>query len=840
MAAPKGISAPQAVNSAMSLARGGSRSVRTHGKQAPDHPPYASLALISAAAMAYELLLSRLLAIIQWPHVAFMILSVALLGYGVAGAVLSLTQRRLLRDYNIVYLGCVAAFGVSSVLCFIAIEQIPFDVQEALSTLRQPLKLLLIYLLLSIPFTFVAGAVMLTLANFNSQLVRTHAAFSIGSGCGVLLILALLYIVVPDNALRAVGALVFAAAAVAWWERRVEPNFGSAIFALLGLALILLPGQWTELQVTTAKSLSQALAVGGANLITERSSPLGTVSVVENSLAPWHYAPGLSLRAPHDPPEQVGVFTDGDALTVITRPANTSVEMDYLAQTTSALPYHLRELQHVLVLGAGGGNDVLQARFHHVPLIEAVELNPQIPGLLRGDYRDFSGDLYGAPDVKLHVAEPRSFIARSTQRYDLIQISLLDNTASATSGLYTLGENYTYTVDAFRDYLAHLEPGGFLAITRWVNLPPRDTLKLFVTAATALERNGILDPGEQIFLIRSWQTATLVVKNGPYTTHEIAAMQEFCRKRGFDLGYYTGMKEEDSNLFNVTDRAYFFNGTQSLLSAKRDAFLGRYKYRLNPATDDRPFYYHFFKWKNFSELIAPRDKGGIALMEWSYPVLAFTLLQTLLIGSVVVLAPLLFSRQLLREIPHGMRVGKLFVFCLCSGMAVMALQIAFVQKFTQLLHHPILVIAVVLSTFLIFSGLGNFYAQRIADARHHMIAVWWSVAVAGILSLVYLNGLSLLFDVTLAWPLLVKIALTVALLAPLAFCLGMPLPLALDQISDEVPALLPWSWGLTQCARVVGASGSMVLANHLGFTMVSMISIVFLGIAAWTFPSTRR
>lgn len=840
MAAPKGISATQAVNSAMSLARAGSRAVRTPDKNLPDHPPYTSLALIGASAIAYEFLLSRLLSIIQWPHVAFMILSLALLGKGVASAVLSLTQRRMIPNFNTAYLTCLGSFGVSSVACFIAAEQIPFDIQDALTTLHQPLRLLIISAVLAIPFGFAAGAVMLTLTSFYAQLARAQAAFSIGAGFGVLVILGLLYLVVPENALRALGALAFAAAAIAWWELRIEPRFGTAIFALLGLALILLPGQWTELQVAQGKSLPQGLAVGGANQVSEYSSPLGTVSVVENSLAPWSYAPGLSLRSPHEPPEQVGVFTDGDALTVITRPAKTSVEMDYLDYTTSALPYHLRELQHVLVLGAGGGSDVLQARFHHVPLIDAVEINPQITNLVRGTYGEYSGYLYDAPEVKLHIAEPRGFVRRSTERYDLIQLSLSDPTANATSGLFALSENYTYTVDAIRDYLAHLEPGGFLAITRWVNLPPRDTLKLFVTAATALERNSILAPGEQIFLIRSWQTATLVVKNGPFTTYEIASMQEFCRKRGFDLGYYEGMKEEQTNLFNVTDRAYFFNGTRSLLSEKRGAFLDRYKYHLYPASDDRPYFFHFFKWKNLSELIAPRDKGGIALMEWAYPAMAFTLLLVVIFGTAIVIAPLLFSRKLLREIPHGVRIGKVFVFCLCSAIAVIALQLALVQKFMLFLYHPVLVVAVVMSTFLIFGGLGNLFAQRIADARHHVIAVWWCVALAGILSLIYLNTLGLLFSAAESWPLLVKIALTIALLAPLAFCLAMPLPLALDQIGDEAPALLPWSWGLTECARVAGASGTMLLANHLGFTLVSMISVVLLGIATWAFPNTRR
>ena len=843
MAVKKGIPEAHAVNSA--IARG-HRVPRTPSKASRsrtallESPPYGSVLLISASTLAYEILLTRLLSIVQWHHFAYMILSLSLLGLGAGGMFIAFTRHWLLQNFVIAYITLLVLFGITAVASFIAIEQVPFNLEEVLQDSKQPLVVLEICSILALPFFFAASAVSLCLTQFHTDVVRVHAATQAGAGAGVLLIFGLLFMVIPDNALRSVGALGLIAAALAWWELRVDPRVGGVIFALMGIAVILLPGRWTELQITPNKSLPQALQVGGAQLISERSGPLGLVSVVENTLIPWRYAPGLSLQAAHEPPEQIGVFTDGDALTVITRPSKIPLEMDYLDQTTSALPYRLRTLQHVLVVGAGGGSDVLQARVHNVPLIEAVEINPDIAGLVRGDYGTLSGGLYDSPDVKLHVAEPRGFIAGSDQIFDLIQISLQDPVVGTSSGRYALSENYLYTVEAMREYLAHLETSGYLAITRWINVPPRDTLKLLATAAAALEGGGIRAPGEQLFLLRSSQTSTLVVKNSPYSAEEIATLQAFSRQYKFDLGYYPGMQEEDAHLFNVTDRAYFFAGAQALLSDRRTAFIDRYKYNLEPATDDRPYFFHFFKWKSLNEMLAPRDAAGMALMEWSYLVLVATFITTALASLFIIFVPLLFSRRMLKNVPRTGGLGRVLWYFLLTGCASMLLQMAVIQKFILLLNHPTYTLVVVLTTVLIFGGIGSLLVQRFADARHHRIAAVWAIAVIAALCLLYVNILGPLFSTALAWTPEIKILLAVGLIAPVAFCMGLPLPLALDVLGSDMPAVLPWALSVNQCAAVISAGGTMLLAMHVGFTLVIVIGVALYGLALLAFPKSAR
>ena len=422
----------------------------------------------------------------------------------------------------------------------------------------------------------------------------------------------------------------------------------------------------------------------------------------------------------------------------------------------------------------------------------------------------------------------------------MIQISLQNPVVGTSSGRYALSENYLYTVEAMRTYLAHLETSGYLAITRWINVPPRDTLKLLFTAAAALERGGIRAPREQLFLLRSGQTSTLIVKNSPYTSAEINTLQSFARQYKFDLGYYPGMQEEDAQLFNVTDRAYFFAGAQALLSDRRMAFVDRYKYNLEPATDDRPYFFHFFKWKNLNEMLVPRDSAGMALMEWSYLVLVATFLTTLLAGLLIIFAPLLFARRMLKNVPRSGGLGKVLWFFLLTGSASMVLQMAVVQKFMLLLYHPVYTLVVVLTTMLIFSGLGSLLVQRFADAHHHRIATMWAVAVIAALCLLYVNILGPLFSTALAWAPGIKILLAVILIAPIGFCMGLPLPLALDMLGSEMPAVLPWALSIHQCAGVISAAGTMLLAMHVGFTLVIVSGVALYGLALLAFPKSVR
>jgi len=475
-------------------------------------PPLFAIALLSAAALGYEILLMRLFSIILWHHFAYMMISVALLGYGAAGSFVALAQRVLQPRFSKVFVAGASLFGVAAVAGFWLAQRVAFNPLEMLWDPQQPLRLLLIYAVLFIPFFCAATCICLTFSRFGEQPHRIYSFDILGAGIGCLGILAALFVTTPSGALEMIGGLGFAAAAVAALTGNVRPRrLPTALLAVAVIVPLSMPAHWLGLRLSDYKELSQTLRVHGTRVLAERSSPLGLVTVVESPLVPFRHAPGLSLNATIEPPPQLGLFTDGEGLNALTRYDGRREPLAYLDYLTSALPYHLRERPRVLILGAGPGSDVLQAIFHQARAIDAVELNPQVIDLVERRFAEFSGRPYSAPAVHVWIDEARGFVARRSGRYDVIQVALLDAFGASSAGLYALSESYLYTVEALQEYLHHLEPGGMLAFTHWVNLPPRDVLKLFATAVVALERVGVAQPAQQLALIRGWKTATLLV-----------------------------------------------------------------------------------------------------------------------------------------------------------------------------------------------------------------------------------------------------------------------------------------------------------------------------------------
>ncbi|MCP4040545.1 MAG: SAM-dependent methyltransferase, partial [Gammaproteobacteria bacterium] len=523
-------------------------------------PPYLALAVISAAGLAYEVLLTRLFSIVQWHHFAYMIISLALLGFGASGTVLAFTAGRWQRRFYPVFAGNALLFSVSSVACFAAAQALPFNPLELFWDPVQPGWLILIYLLLSLPFFFVANCMGLSLFAFPRDIPRIYAWDLVGAGVGALGMVVLLYLIAPGKALLVVAALGMTGAFLTLVPLRCEPGWRLAILAMAAGVWVFPAGWEMPLRLSPFKGLSQALQVTGAGVSQERSSPLGLLSVVENRRIPFRYAPGLSLTARGSPPPQKALFTDADSVTAITRFTGDTLPLEYLDYMPSALPYHLTDRPRVLILGAGGGMGLLQAIYHRAKHIDAVELNPQVADLLRVDYADFAGGIYQRDDVTLHLAEARSYVEQAMGNYGVVQVSLVDSFSASSGGVYALNVSYLYTEEAIRKYLGLLEPDGFLAITRWTKLPPRDGLKLFATVLAALEGSGVSRPEERLAWIRSWNTSTLVISRERLSPAAIVALRRFCAERSFDPIYFPGIVTTEVNRFNRLDDASFHHG----------------------------------------------------------------------------------------------------------------------------------------------------------------------------------------------------------------------------------------------------------------------------------------
>lgn len=799
----------------------------------------AAITVISAGILAYEILLTRLFSIIQWHHFAYMIISIALLGYGASGSFLSLTRTFWRARLATAFASFAVLFAVTSMLCFGLAERLPFNALELVWDPRQLVYLLLLYLLLTIPFFCGATCIGLVFACSEMPAGKVYFRDLLGAGLGAVLVVLLLYLLWPEDILRVVTALGLIAAALALLEkRRWRDRIVAALLASLVIVVwIILPAAWIELRPTPYKPLSQTMTIPGTKVEVEDSSPLGLISAVRSETIPFRYVPGLSLSNTKPPADQIGLFVDGDGPTPVTILNGEQEEVSYLDDTVAALPFHLLDRPDVLILGAGGGSDVLMALGQGASRIDAVELDPNIVDLVSEDFSGEAGRIYDRPDVRVHVAEARGFVASSPDRYDLIMLPLLDSFSAASAGTLSLSEGFVYTREALELYLDHLQPDAFLAITRWLKLPPRDSLKLMATALTALERKGHAHAESHLALIRSWDTTLLLVKNSSLTTAEIVAIEAFAEARSFDLAYVPGMQASVANRFNILPEPYFYQGAAALVGPMRPSFLRDYKFDLTPATDNRPYFFDFFKWRSLQELARLRSVTGGALLDWGYLILVVTLLQAIALSLVLILLPLRLGMKSSDGTPERISVAMYFG---TIGLAFLFVEIACIQRFMLFLNHPTYAIAVVLSAFLFFAGLGSAasdgfdrWIRKRSVGRLDGLGV--AVLAIIVLAVMYVLGLPSLVPKLVLLPVPAKIAATLLLIAPLAFFMGMPFPLALGHLKTHAPSLVPWAWGINGCASVISAVLATLLAMSFGFSGVVLLAAALYAVAAAVF-----
>jgi hypothetical protein len=366
-----------------------------------------------------------------------------------------------------------------------------------------------------------------------------------------------------------------------------------------------------------------------------------------------------------------------------------------------------------------------------------------------------------------------------------------------------VSESYLYTVEAMSELIAHLRPDGYLVLTRWMQSPPREVVKLIATAIAAQERRGA-NAANRIAVIRGWNTATLIVKNGDFSLNELAAIRTFSDDRSLDVDYAPGMTRDETNQFNVLDEPYLFDATMALLAGgrTREDFHARYKFNVRPATDERPYFFHSFRWSAIPELLQMRARGGMPLLEWGYLVLVAGLAQALVAAIALILLPLLFVRR--RATRDREPTWRLVVYFGAIGLAFLFVEIAFMQRLTLFLGQPLYAIAVVLSSFLVFGGLGSGASARITDRRARAVPL-----LVAAIALLALPAARILPNLALGLPDAARIAISIAVVAPLAFVMG-----------------------INGTASVLSSMLATLVAVHFGFTALVAIAALLYALAA--------
>ena len=781
--------------------------------------------LVSAALIAYEILLFKTFAIRYWHHFAYLIVSIALIGFGASGTCIFLFQKGLKRHFRAVLYLFPFLMVLSIWINIFLGPLIAFNPLVIIWQPRETVSLLTLSLALLIPFFIGAMCVGLSFSVCTGKIHRIYFANLTGSGLGSLPIVLTLFHLGPHEIILFISLITLCATfAVAGGRGRTVIST-IVLVATIPLYLILLHGR--PVGMSGFKDLSIARSQMGARIEAQEFGPLGLVTLLDSPA--YHYLPDLSLNCPFDLPKQKGLFLNGDAAGAINKFTGDPDDIRFMEWRTTSLPYRLLNRPSVLIIGGGGGTEVLNAQYHGAREISVVEMNREIIRLMQGRYRSFSGGIYDPARSRILVEDGRGYLQRTQRRFDLIQMSLLESMESASAGVYSLNENYLFTTEALRTALDRLTPGGVLGISRWIKTPPRDPIKILATAIAAL---GSEEAAGSIVMIRSWQTATLLVKRGGFTQGEIEAVKGFCRDRLFDLCYYPGIRREETNIINRLDDSHFFLAATRLLTKEGELFYDEYPFFVRPATDDRPFFAHFFKTAIVTKYLIPYGRLAIPLIDWGY-ILVWTALGILvLLSLVLILVPI--------RAVGGTARGELpvFIYFGCLGLAYMFLEMSFLQQFIRYLYDPVFSATVVIGSFLIYSGVGSLIAGRIGTARHKqvLIAVVW---IAGI-AIVYLAADSLLQGILFALPLGMRMVICSLLIAPLALPMGVPFPSGLSRLTGEGEALIPWVWGINGFFSVIGASAAVLVAIEWGFRSVMLAALALYILAAGVYRGWLR
>lgn len=819
-----------------------------------------ALLLVSASVLSYQVILVRAFSIGQWHHFAYMVISIALLGFGASGTLLAVLERsmknaatamRLRASQSDWFAFSTTSFAIALPVSFWLAQRVPLDPFLIIWDRQQVLYLGCYYLVLFVPFFAAATAIGLALTTESEKCPRLYAFNLAGSGAGALLAVVLLSVARVEWAVLGVVGLAQSAAALALLEARLFVDrggrrlFAAASFAIMAILTLTYAFRPPAVRLSQYKGLSYALNLPHAQVAAERSSPLGRIDVVASPAI--REAPGLSLAAPSEavPPRQLGLYADAESAGAITAFNGDTSKLNYLDWVITAAPYFaLQGVPHdlrVCVLGAGGGAGVLLALRHAARQVDAVELDPNVPELLRGEFRDFAGGLYDRPEVRIHRAEARAFVQAARGSWDVIDMSLVDSFAGSAVGLGAVGENYLYTREAFEAFLRHLRPGGVLAVTRWVRMPPRDELKLFATAVAALERMG-LSSSDRLVLIRSWATATLLVKKESFTTPELSALRRWAEERLFDTSYFPGIGADQHNRFNILERDYYFDAASAILAGGQrwEQFFRDYAFDLRPATDDRPYFFHFFRWRALPLMLRTFRQSWIPFSEWGYLILIATLAQATLLAILLIVSPLALLRR--RITPIDSPVAKplaggtvrlrVFLYFLALGLGYLFVEMALIQRLVFFLANPIYAVAMVLASLLFVSGLGSAWAARqLRKGTSVTRLACLAAIIVAVTGTVYAFGLHAMLTPLLSWPLPARMALAFTVILPLA-AMGLPFPLVLRHLGQTRTELLPWAWAINGCASVVAGPLATLLALGAGLPAVLLAASSCYAVAA--------
>ena len=746
--------------------------------------------LVSAAGLLFQFAQTRLFSATLGYHLTFLVVSGALMGVAI-GATAAATLDRERQRIGTSRLAIAAALAVLAAL--VVETQIDPLVVGMFPTSAAAY-------VLGVPPVLLASWIIVRLLRDAPAASGTIYAFDLAGAATGGLLGYLAIGTLGDQALYGLASalcLVAAALFIRPSASRIGLRRVSAIVAAVGLVAML--GVWGELLAPPRpgplKSTGADLAEGMTRDVA-RWDPLARVDVMRFGSRgdSVHYAFLIDPSYPTESrPPALAMELDMGALTPVIGMSSPS-DLAVLDASVLGAPYELAARSNVLVIGPGGGIDVMTALRHGARSVTAVEVNRAVVALMRGRYAEYSGEVYADTRVHLVEDEARSFVRRSADRYDLVVMTVVDSFAALSSGAYALTESYLYTQEAMADYLAHLAPGGSLSVGRWYRDPPVEIVRTFKIAVAGLTALGKSNPETHIAVLRYGNFGLLLIGDRAFGAADVERLRGFASRHGFELAYDP------------------LHPGEPFMSSVEET----------PATDDRPF---FFDTVPLSAVLS-----GRADLPYGYGILFSALVLALALGIGLAVLPIYAQARRAggRAVPPGTLTS------IAIGLGFIATELVLLQRLTLYLGQPSLALAVGIAALLGGAACGSAVSSRIRGGPR-LPALLSAVGLLLTLAL-----LPMATDATLAGPLLVRVGIALVAATLVGLPLGSVFPNVVSQVGATDPSLVTWVWAVNGTASVVGAILATGLALAVGFTGLGTAAVICYGLAALSTADLKR
>ncbi|TVQ86865.1 MAG: hypothetical protein EA393_11495 [Bacteroidetes bacterium] len=782
----------------------------------------AGLGLHSSAIIAYQLILMQLISIMQGYHFAYMIISIAMLGFGASGTFLALFRKRLLSVSHWLVPLLMSATGLFMILSFYMarLPALQFDVYLLFVETSQFGVLAATYLIYFLPFFFGALAIGILFIKNAGKIGKYYFANLVGSGLGGILVVLLLNHFFALHTLPIIATLSISAALISFSSERKSYQLPVAFLALIFVLIALVwPG---SLPLSEYKGLSRTLNLPEARVIHKQPDVHGQIEVVESPAL--RYAPALSFTFTEEVPVKKNVFINAEFYGVI--PLFDTTRRNIHNYTTEDLPYILQVRDSILILKAGTASGVAHAIQNDAKKVKGITEVQGVKELLKNEFASESGYLAMHEAAELIYNDSRQFLlTESFESFDAIILPRMEAFGGST-GMNALQEDYALTIEAFQLMWDHLSEEGVIAITTWIDYPSRTTLKIANTLATVLLNNGIEQPGNHIAAIKSWGTLSFVLKKTPLNQQEIDNIRTFCKQMLFDPVLLPDIQPEERDAFNILEDKFLYKYLDAIVYEGNEDLLRDYDFYIQPATDDKPYFSRFLKLSSISKLRETFGAETMPFLELGYLIVWVTLLQSALLAFVLIVLPLFRLRK-----TEGSKTPTLFYFG-ALGLGYMFAEIIFIQRFILYFGHPVYAISAVISTMMIASGMGSLYSGTLENP---VKASRFATFLVAILLFVYSLFFTDILTATINFPFLIKFLIAFVLLALPSFFMGIPFPSGIRILAGNQRDHIPWAWGINGCLSVIATSLATLIAVEQGFRIVMLFAMGFYLLAFFTY-----